>query len=330
MNEPIFVSAFFDIGRGDKNQNAIPRSTNKYFEYFSNWCRIKNQLVVFTEPQFVEKIYDIRRKYNLEAKTKVIAINNFYSIEPEIFQNMKRVENNKFYDESRLFSHAMSNKASYDYVMLLKYYCLKETKKLFSDCELLVWMDFGFDHGGKRFQNQNEYSFIWKPTLSINKITLFSLYNPEKVGNLEMLQLQTDCIMGCFLLVPAALTDDLWKWMKEAMTSLLMLECIDDDQMLLLMVLKKYQKDFQVIESDWFLPFALYGNGQLTLNEKQREKGLQKVLNDTKARLRCLIKGQKQGSVSALGKRLKQRLETIRGYEIQFGENFKTKNKNQL
>lgn len=319
MKEAVFVSAFFDIGRGNKNKNTIPRSTEQYFDYFANWCRIQNYLIVFTEPQFVNKVYEIRQKYHLKDKTKVIGINNIYDIEPEIYERMLQIENNEFFKNNRLFSNAMSNKANYDYVMLLKYWCLKEAKSFFNDTDLFVWMDFGFDHGGKRFLNHQEYNLLWSPNIPVEKITLFSLYNPKKVGNLEMLQLQTDCIMGCFLLVPSILSDDLWKWMKEAMSALLMLECIDDDQMLLLMAAKKYSYYFKIVQSNWFLPFALYGNGKFTISETKKITLFTKI----KGELRRIVKREKKVTASNLGKRINKRLGMIRKYE----EEFENKNK---
>ncbi len=59
--EVTIITAFFDIGRGNW-QGKMQRSNEKYFEYFDFWARIKNKIVVYTEPQYKQKVLDIRRK----------------------------------------------------------------------------------------------------------------------------------------------------------------------------------------------------------------------------------------------------------------------------
>ena len=70
------VTAFFDIGRGrlpkEKHGRVLPhyqhRSVDTYFEFFKNLARLKNDLVVYTTEDFVDRIVEIRTSYGLEDK----------------------------------------------------------------------------------------------------------------------------------------------------------------------------------------------------------------------------------------------------------------------
>ena len=76
MSEITLVTAFFDIGR--EGFVSIPRSNEKYFNYFRFWSRIKNNLIVYTDSESRDKVLQIRKEFNLEDKTKVIVIDDIY------------------------------------------------------------------------------------------------------------------------------------------------------------------------------------------------------------------------------------------------------------
>ena len=87
------VTAFFDIGRSDFNYaNCEPRSFDKYLSYFSFWARVKNELIIYTQPGLEDRIMEVRKGYGLGNKTKIITIDNIYNIEPDLFQRMVKIE----------------------------------------------------------------------------------------------------------------------------------------------------------------------------------------------------------------------------------------------
>ena len=47
MKEPIIVTAFWDVGRSENCQ--FPRSNERYYKEFSEWARIHNRLIVYTD-----------------------------------------------------------------------------------------------------------------------------------------------------------------------------------------------------------------------------------------------------------------------------------------
>ena len=76
MTESIsIVTAFFDIGRGDiPKDKGYPiythRTTETYFEYFSNLAKLENEMIIFTSEEYKDKILKIRK----EKPTKIIVI----------------------------------------------------------------------------------------------------------------------------------------------------------------------------------------------------------------------------------------------------------------
>ncbi|OOS21711.1 WlaTC/HtrL family glycosyltransferase [Moraxella lincolnii] len=77
MNDITIVTAFFDIGRGNISTEHYPsylkRTTNTYFEYFSYLATLDNNMVIFTEEKFKEKILTMRKS----RPTTVICLNIF-------------------------------------------------------------------------------------------------------------------------------------------------------------------------------------------------------------------------------------------------------------
>lgn len=88
MDEITIVTAYFNIGR--EKWKGYERGDNKYINYFDFWAKIKNNIIVYTDKNLVNKVYEIREKYGLKEKTKVIAINNLYDIDVLLYNRMKK------------------------------------------------------------------------------------------------------------------------------------------------------------------------------------------------------------------------------------------------
>ena len=75
MNEEItLVTAFFNIGR--ENFKAIPRSDSIYFKNFEAWARMRNKLIVYTQPQMSSIIMDIRKNFRFNF-IQIINFDNY-------------------------------------------------------------------------------------------------------------------------------------------------------------------------------------------------------------------------------------------------------------
>ena len=78
------VTAFFDIGRGDWTPakglpHYLERKTETYFERFSNLATLENPMVIYTSPDLVPKVQQIRGN----KPTKIIPFN--------LYQNCKEL-----------------------------------------------------------------------------------------------------------------------------------------------------------------------------------------------------------------------------------------------
>lgn len=264
-NETTLITAFFDIGRGKYNiQRCEKRTCKKYFDYFKFWCRVNNNLIVYTTSDFKDEIINIRNKYHKENKTTVIVIDNIFSIEQDIYNKMKEIENNQDFCNFRFWNIEVSNKADYDYIMMMKYWCMADavSKNLIKTKDV-TWIDFGFNHGGVCCTNPIEFDFTIT-TPETGKILLFHLpeRDPKKTHSGLSLQFQFDSIMGAPVVCPKELVDKFYQLIRSSMISLLSLDCIDDDQQLLLMAYKKESKLFLIQSSDWFMPLKEYLGGE--------------------------------------------------------------------
>lgn len=282
MNQEItIVTAFFDIKR--ENYTAIPRSVEQYFIYFERWARIKNDLVFFCENKsFGERVMSIREKFGLGNCTKIIYTNKLESIEPQLLQRMTEIENSEEFKRFRVNSELPENKAMYNFVMLMKFYCIKETAKFISG--KLAWVDFGYEHGGDVFESAESYNFKWKYDFD-DKITFF--YKPPLCMT-PMFAICRDmepvCVMGALFVVASELAEVLWNLMLECEKEFADLGLMDDDQPFMLMAYRKNPKLFTMVASDWFMPIAEYGgpDAHFVKKPKSRISLIQRIKNKVK------------------------------------------------
>lgn len=305
----LIVTAFFDIGRDKATVKGMNRSNEKYFTYFKFWSRLNNDLVVYTQPCFMEKVASIRSEYGRKEKTIIIPIEDITEIEPDIYNKMCKIEKCNEWSKMRLNIDAMSNQAKYNYVMFLKYWCMNDAlKRARGGYDQVVWMDFGFNHGGEYYTDPTDFDFYWYPEFE-HGINIFVLDNPYTKNVMQTLLLQSDCVMGCLVAVSWDMVEQLWNYINEAMKALLMMECMDDDQQLLLMACKKYPDHFIIHYSDWFLPIKEFGaphmrtqkeNNGISIKRKEDIKSLVTLTlsHITQRSKRCLI-------IQDFGKRMK-------------------------
>ena len=95
LKELTIITAFFDIGR--ENFKEFSRSNDQYLEYFKFWARIQNNLVVYTNKIMAKKVEEVRREFGLLDKTKVVVIDDYLNIEPEIYKSMEKISKMKHF-----------------------------------------------------------------------------------------------------------------------------------------------------------------------------------------------------------------------------------------
>lgn len=263
-DEITIVTAFFDIGR--KNFKAIPRSNEKYVEYFKFWARIKNNLVVYTDSVMAKAVKKVRKDYGLLDKTKVVVIDDISNIEPELLKRMIKMDNNSTFLSFRYTDEATENNGLYNYVMLIKAWCMKDAVERGLAKGQIAWIDFGFNHGGKVYTRSEEFNFEWKYQFN-DKITYFALKADDKEPIFKKIQSYDVTIMGFMFIVPDHYCNTLWNLELQSMNSLLDLGFTDDDQLIMLMCYRKNPDIFDLKISDWFLPLKEHGGNHLTIKK---------------------------------------------------------------
>ena len=265
------VTGFFNINRGE--WKTFRRTNNTYLESFSKWAHLENELIVYVETKELEEaIIDIRSNYGLASKTKICVIKDIESIENQIYRQLKTIANNRIHRIWRLKnSNPEVTNADYNYVMFLKFWCLKHAAEELGCQNSLAWIDFGFAHNGALYPYEEDFAFEWDYDFD-NKVTLFSLKELDERPAFDIINTMDTYIMGCIFVVPAAYAARLYNDIKLCLLSLLDLGYMDDDQILLLMVLRGHPEYITHLPSKWFLPIKQYGNEKMRIAEKNSGK----------------------------------------------------------
>lgn len=273
--ELTIVTAFVDIGR--KNFKGLSRSNENYLSYFKFWARIQNKLVVYTDGVMAKEVKKIRKEFGLLEKTEVIVIDDFEKIEPEILKRMETIAKDETFLKYRYMVNSADNNAKYDYIMLLKAWFIRDAVKRKVAKGMIAWLDFGFNHGGSVYPNEEEFNFLWKVDLPDDKVTMFLAKEDDNKPIFQIVQSYEVLVMGAPFIVPDKKANELWKAYKRAIISLMDCGFIDDDQTIMLMVSRNC--DFvNTIVSDWFFPIKENGGEHLTIKEKNKPLLKDKIL----------------------------------------------------
>ena len=283
MEEITLVTDFFDIGRGQDKNKDLRRTAQRYFDEFKRWARIQNTLVVYTDSDSAEIIKGIRAEYGLGEKTIIIQIDNLFELVPGLLPKLEKISHNKDFLNFRYLPEASSNNPKYDYLWMMKYYFMNDAYERGLLSENVVWMDFGFDHGGITYSDAEDYNFLWEYDFK-NKIHISCLHDPDLVIGMQSLQFQDDCVMGCMYGLSRELVPTFWKLVRNAMEALLMLDCVDDDQQLVLMAYKARPELFTVHVTGWQMIMKEMGADHMKIKQKEapkQENKYKKILRQT-------------------------------------------------
>lgn len=275
MQKTTLITAFFDIGR--EKFKAIPRSSNKYHEYFKFWARLKNNLIVYTDKTNYKIVKSIRSEFGLEKKTTIIVIDNIYDINPQLRKRLNEIENDKYFKNFRKNENATSNSGDYNYLMLLKSWFVQDAVFRNLTETNVAWIDYGFNHGGKVFVNPNDFDFEWSPT-HIDKINLYYLDKIDKRPVFEIVKRLEDCIMGPLILMPSEMTKKFYEMNLESMQILNSLGLMDDDQLIMLFSQRRHPTYFKIIKSNWFLGISHFNGKHLTIKKVNKQTAIKRII----------------------------------------------------
>lgn len=267
------VTAFFPINR--ESWKGFERSNEKYLDYFKFWARIKNDLIIYTDKKSSEYIKKVREDFG-RKNTKVVVIDDWTKVDEELYQSNKNALHNKLSIDFRLKpNNPESWNSDYNFMMILKEWCIMDAVKKQYAKGMIAWIDFGFNHGGEYYTNSEEFDYEWQYNFS-NKIHLFTVNTLDDLPIFEICRRMNTYIQGDMVVAPANLWIELWNLVRENMIALNKVGLSDDDQTLLQMSYLQKKEIFELHTSKWFSELNDYGNKKLTI-KKEKVKKFQKL-----------------------------------------------------
>jgi protein YibB len=270
-NDISVVTAFYDIGRGNlpkvKHGRELPfyqhRSVNQYFDFFSNLAKLQNEMVIYTTPDFEDKVKTIRKNVGLEELTKVVIADSYL---PERYELIKPMVQ-KVMDDPAYYGKVVNPQlieywhADYVLVNIFKaWYVTDAIEKGLISNDLTAWIDFGYVRDDKTIPASNR----WTYNFDREKIHFFNQYTIHKERPIDNIIYTGDVyIQGCHIVAGTKKWELLKQLVLKNLEVLLQNNLIDDDQTLLLMSYLTSPQDFQLHiadPNDWFRIFRIFND----------------------------------------------------------------------
>lgn len=271
------ISAYFDIGRGSMQNNR--RGNEEYFEYFSFWARLRNDLVVFSEGKNVEKIRAIRARLSPDAKTTVVPA-RLDDFSPELSSIVR--ETFLKYNQAAFRKHPRNIEVlSSDYCLLtvLKpfYVCRAISEGLVPGGNAALWLDFGYNHGGEYYKNPEEFDFSLTESclpedirsgLKNNKLLVFSRNDAalKSVAPAVQYYFNMDVALMAGLIFGSA---DAWRFFRDEMFKTVKKFAefggVDDEQFYMISIYRNYREKFCCLSAPhWYESLQYFSEKKLT------------------------------------------------------------------
>ena len=289
MNQEItIVTGFFQINRS--NWKGFERSDEQYFEQFKVWAKVKNKIIVYVETVELKKvIMDFRTELSLEDRTVVHVVSNCLDLEPQLISSLKAAADNPIQQEYRLLrKNPEVWNATYNYVMLLKAWCVCDAIKRGDASGMVAWLDFGYNHGGDPIDKDSDFSFTWSYDFP-ERINLFTIQDLDNRPIFDIILSMDTYIMGGVIIGIDRLWEEFWELIKQSVYELTNCGLVDDDQNIILMAYRKKPELFALHKSYWSVQMKQFGGDHL----KWSESYLARTTPSFKNRLRSIVQWYK-------------------------------------
>lgn len=264
------VTAFFSLNR--ENWSGFNRNNSKYLEYFDFWCRIKNDMIIYTDNKSKEEIEKIRIKKHGMDNTTIICIDDYANIDIELYNSIKKATEHNLNIKFHLYdTNPESWNTNYNYIMLMKEWCIQDAIKRKIAKGMIAWVDFGFNHGGEYYVKSSEFEFEWKYPFS-NKVHLFNIHEPDNIPIFETIRLMSTYIQGNVIVAPDEMWIELWEYVRNNMIFLNKIGLSDDDQVLLYMFYRDNPEKCELHSCTWFDQFRKFSDQTFTCIENKKKK----------------------------------------------------------
>jgi protein YibB len=259
------ITAFYDIGRAEWGEHpAVPqwlcRSVQYYFSCFERLARLDNELIIFTEEKFRDRVLAIRAQHGKQNKTRVICRDIFSEYREEFDKISAVMKRPAFIDGLKMPYCPEYWEPRYVLINYLKSIFAGDVikdRQVTSD--LVAWLDFGYC--------RNEFilpsGMCWDYPFS-DKIHLFNIRSLDDAHIISVIKNNTVYFQGCHIVASQQKWLELQKLMRQSFDALIAQNLIDDDQTLLLMSYRAapelFETHFVDINgiADWFVVMREY------------------------------------------------------------------------
>jgi protein YibB len=230
------ITAFYDIGRSNwGSRPGVPRwlsrSVEDYFFCFERLCRLDNELIVFTEEKFRDRILSMRAQYRKQSKTRVFCRNIFADHKDDLDKISAVMSRPDFLEGVKMPYCPEYWEPRYVLVNYLKsFFACEVIENGDVASDLVAWLDFGYC----RSRFILPWAMSWDFPFS-DKIHLFNILPLDTEDIVTIIKSNTVYIQGCHIVATRQKWPEL-KWlMRRSFDQLISQNLIDDDQTLLLM-----------------------------------------------------------------------------------------------
>jgi len=237
-NEVSIVTFFFDTGRGEWTPDKgfphyLHRTVDTYFERFSYMAQLDNEMIIYTTPDLVEKVWEYRK--DKFEKTVVVEI-DYHNMFAEERMNIAKIQMDDNYRKKIHPSQKMNPEYwSADYVLvnfLKSYFVNRAIESGIVNNEQVAWIDFGYCRNMEMLGGHTEWNYEFTP----GKIHMFEQKKFETWRTIEEVIATNDVhILGAKIVA----TKDIWptfeKLINHSINELFKNNLVDDDQTVMLM-----------------------------------------------------------------------------------------------
>ena len=273
-NEISIVTFFFDTGRSEWTPDKgfphyLHRTVDTYFERFSHMAQLENEMIIYTHPDFVDRVAALRK--GKENKTKIIPYDylaNFKDAREKIHKIQMNPEFQAKINSSQRINPEYWNPI-YVHLMYMKSFFVKmalEGNLITNDYVALI--DFGYCRSADKIPPSKKWSY----NFGEDKFQLFG-YRPYHVGQTieNVIFNNIVYILGAKQVAHRNLWPEVNRLINESMEELQSKNLVDDDQTLWLMSSLKKPELFNMnIIPDHQLghdSFVLFNNYNDTVKE---------------------------------------------------------------
>jgi protein YibB len=247
------VTGYFDIGRGDwggaVKGRPIPgwirRTNDDYLAHFGYLARIKNEMIVFTEPRFAEPVLAARKAHGLEASTVVMTLDRPFANDPVLAATRARIEAAMHKRLTDFVAEPAKPEAwSSDYVLvtaLKPVFAIAALELGLATRRQLAWLDFSYCRDPASF----DPAYPWRFDCG-ERLHLFTIETPDNRSIEEMVRTAYCPFHGAQVFGRIGLWPRFRDLFEAALAELLAQDLADDDQGLLMMAWRAAPDLFQL------------------------------------------------------------------------------------